>query len=118
MLAGAHAVQGLERVDDASVKSDPPRRGHAFVERVAEEDVGEAEPAGCVVNVRDHCRVHCLVQEVKRLGFGQPHRPGDRRRREFTAEHRREQEHVSAGVGKVRQPPRDDRSNALRKRST
>ena len=108
------AVERLERLDRLTVQPDAAGAREPVVERVTDEDVLEAQPAGAPGEIREDAVGDRLVGQVEQLVFGDIAHVNERRERELAAEHRGEHEHPVALVREVREPARDHVAQASR----
>ena len=86
------AVERLERLDRQPVQPDAAGGREPLVERVADEDVGEAKTTAAAGNVGDDAGGHRLVEHVEQLVLRDAGQARERVERELAAEHRREHE--------------------------
>ena len=75
MRARLIAVERLQDIERPPVKAHPARLRQSFVERVADEDMGEAQAAVTARNVGDDSRQHGVVERLEECVFGDAAQP-------------------------------------------
>jgi hypothetical protein len=112
--AGAVAVEALEQLERPAVQAHAAHIREPLVERVANEDVGEAQPPGRIGRVRRHPRAHGFIEHVEQIVLGQLGKAGQHVERELATEHRSQDEHPPRFARQVRKAARDHLLDALR----
>ena len=91
-------VQPLEPLGELAVQARTPSRGQVLVDGVADQHVGEAQPSLAIGHVAHEARGHRLLERRDEAVLVQA---ADRLQRldvELAPDHRRQAEHVPAGV--------------------
>ena len=112
--AGVAGVEVLERLGHRAVQAQPPRRGEVLVERVADKDVGEAQPPARLGHGADEPGLGRLVEGREHLVLVPPGDGADDVGVELAADHGGQCEQLAAGVGLALQAPADRLDHAAR----
>ena len=100
--------QTFDRLAHAPVEPDAPRRRQFPVQRLANERVHEAEPAGSVRRFGDQLRLHAFVDGVEQAILRQVAERFEDLDVELAPENGRKAERPIARLAQARQPPADD----------
>jgi hypothetical protein len=89
VLLEVRSMNVLERLAGSAVQLHPARGSQLVVERVPDEDVGEAEAARRVRNLVDESLDHGFVEDAEDFLTGALRHAGDRLEFELSARERR-----------------------------
>ena len=110
----AVGVEGFERLARAAMELHAAGDRKAVVDRVADEDVREAQAVAATRYFADDALRHGFVEDCECVGRRFVREPGEFPDTELTAQYRCEDEKVPTLVGKAPQAVLDDAAHGVR----